>query len=85
MTYLVHYSAEGEHVGPAYMHYYDFRALFGADTMTQSTTFERPAEEQRTVDDKINRLRARIKQAVFVDANVRALLLGILDLLGDEL
>jgi hypothetical protein len=39
---------------------------------------------QRTIKDKIARLRERLKQAP-IDANVRAILLGILDLLGDEL
>lgn len=43
-----------------------------------------PPTEQRTVDDKIARLRARLKQMP-MDANVRAILLGMLDLLGDEL
>lgn len=39
---------------------------------------------QRTIDAKIERLRQRLKDAP-IDANVRAILLGILDLLGDEL
>ena len=41
-------------------------------------------EQQRTIDAKIARLRERLKTAP-IDANVRAILLGILDLLGDEL
>jgi hypothetical protein len=47
---------------------------------------QRLAQEQqwRTIQDKINRLRRRLKTAP-IDANVRAILLGILDLLGDEL
>lgn len=39
---------------------------------------------QRAVDIKIARLRQRLKDAS-IDGNVRAILLGILDLLGDEL
>ena len=42
-----------------------------------------PAPE-RTIEAKIERLRSRLKQTP-IDANVKALLLGILDLLGDEL
>lgn len=45
------------------------------------------ADEQRhrrTIEDKIARLRQRLKDAP-IDVNVRAILLGILDLLGDEL
>ncbi len=41
-------------------------------------------ELERTIDAKIERLRTRLKTAP-IDANVKALLLGILDLLGDEL
>ena len=41
-------------------------------------------DEQRTIDAKIARLRQRLKNAP-IDANVRALLLGVLDLLTDEL
>ena len=41
-------------------------------------------DEQRTIEAKIARLRQRLKDAP-IDANVRSLLLGILDLLGDEL
>ena len=40
--------------------------------------------DERTTQDRIARLRQRLKDAP-VDANVRAILLGILDLLGDEL
>lgn len=40
--------------------------------------------EQRTVDDKIARLRARLKNAN-IDPTVKAILLGFLDLLDDEL
>jgi hypothetical protein len=39
---------------------------------------------ERTVDDRIARLRQRLKQTP-MDDKLRALLLGILDLLGDEL
>lgn len=42
------------------------------------------AERSRTIDAKIARLRQRLKDAP-LDANVRAILLGVLDLLGDEL
>jgi len=42
------------------------------------------ADAPRTIGDKIARLRQRLKDAP-IDANVRAILLGILDLLGDEL
>jgi hypothetical protein len=47
---------------------------------------QRFAQEQqwRTIQDKIARLRTRLK-TVPMDAYVRAILLGILDLLGDEL
>ena len=41
-------------------------------------------DEQRTIEAKIARLRHRLKNAP-IDANVRALLLGVLDLLTDEL
>ena len=41
-------------------------------------------DEQRTIEAKIARLRERLKNAP-IDANVRSLLLGILDLLADEL
>ena len=44
----------------------------------------RRCDEQRTIEAKIARLRQRLKDAP-IDANVRSLLLGILDLLGDEL
>ena len=40
--------------------------------------------EQRTIEAKIARLRQRLKDAM-IDPGVRALLLGILDLLADEL
>ncbi len=43
-----------------------------------------PTAAGRTIDAKIERLRTRLKTAP-IDANVKALLLGILDLLGDEL
>jgi hypothetical protein len=43
------------------------------------------SEEQRTIDAKIARLRQRLKDAQGIDNSVRAILLGILDLLGDEL
>lgn len=42
------------------------------------------AIRERSIDAKIERLRTRLKQMP-MDANVRAILLGILDLLGDEL
>ena len=42
------------------------------------------SSRERTIEDKIERLRQRLKDAP-IDANVRAILLGILDLLGDEL
>lgn len=51
-------------------------------------TFERPAEEQRTVDGKIARLRERVKRLAQDDPHaivVAGVVLGILDLLGDEL
>ena len=41
-------------------------------------------QRNRTIDAKIARLRMRLKDAP-MDANVRAILLGVLDLLGDEL
>jgi len=41
-------------------------------------------DEPRTIEAKIARLRQRLKNAP-IDANVRALLLGVLDLLTDEL
>ena len=41
-------------------------------------------EYQRAIEDRIARLRQRLKDAP-IDANVKAILLGILDLLGDEL
>jgi hypothetical protein len=41
-------------------------------------------EINRTIDAKIARLRARLKD-VPMDDKLRAILLGILDLLGDEL
>ncbi len=43
-----------------------------------------PPRDVRTIESKIDRLRTRLKAAP-IDANVKALLLGILDLLGDEL
>jgi hypothetical protein len=43
-----------------------------------------PLPRQRTIDDKITRLRRRL-QAALIDPNVRAILLGVLDLLDDEL
>ena len=42
------------------------------------------ATAQRTIDAKIERLRVRLKQTP-MDHALRAVLLGILDLLGDEL
>ena len=43
-------------------------------------------DKQRTADAKIARLRARIKDAGWkMEASVRVILLGILDLLDDEL
>lgn len=53
--------------------------------MNQPQNFERSAEDQRTVDDKIARLRNRVKQAAQLNPELRGLLLGILDLLDDEL
>lgn len=41
-------------------------------------------DEQRTIEAKIERLRQRLKNAP-IDYNLRSLLLGILDLLADEL
>ena len=46
---------------------------------------EARSEEQRTIDAKIDRLRQRVKQAPHIDGSTRGILLGILDLLGDEL
>jgi hypothetical protein len=45
---------------------------------------ERTLAHDRSIDAKIARLRQRLKDAP-LDVNVRAILLGILDLLGDEL
>lgn len=42
------------------------------------------SEVERSVAVKIERLRTRLKNAV-MDNSIRAILLGILDLLGDEL
>jgi hypothetical protein len=57
--------------------------------MGQPQEFERSPEQQRTVDAKIARLRERIKTLPMArDPNALALsaiLLGMLDLLGDEL
>lgn len=47
-------------------------------------TSQNPNNEQRTIDAKIARLRQRLKEA-HIDHNVRIILLGVLDLLGDEL
>lgn len=41
-------------------------------------------ERDRSIEAKIARLRARLKDAP-MDASVRMILLGLLDLLGDEL
>lgn len=41
-------------------------------------------DQDRTIAEKIERLRQRLKQLP-MDANVRAIFLGLLDLLGDEL
>ena len=43
-----------------------------------------PEDQDRSVEAKIARLRSRVR-ASSMDNNVRAMLLGILDLLGDEL
>ena len=44
------------------------------------------ATAQRTTDAKIERLRMRLKQTpIYADSALRAVLLGILDLLSDEL
>ena len=42
------------------------------------------ADRSRTIADKIARLRRRLREMP-IDPDVRAALLGILDLLGDEL
>jgi hypothetical protein len=42
------------------------------------------SQDVRAVIDRIERLRTRLKNAR-IDPNVRSILLGILDLLGDEL
>jgi hypothetical protein len=50
--------------------------------------FVRSESDQRTVDDKIARLRARLKNAKWYEgepARLANVVLGILDLLGDEL
>ena len=44
----------------------------------------RPEQTDRTIEGKIARLRQRLKDAP-LDANVRAILNGVLDLLADEL
>lgn len=41
-------------------------------------------ERDRSIESKIARLRARLKQLP-MDEGVRSVLLGLLDLLGDEL
>jgi hypothetical protein len=50
------------------------------DSLGQATRSSR----ERSIDDKITRLRRRL-QAALIDPNVRAILLGVLDLLDDEL
>lgn len=52
--------------------------------MTEKSWSDINSEQGRTISDKIERLRQRAKSA-FIDPNVRALILGLLDLLGDEL
>ena len=42
-------------------------------------------DEQRTIEAKIARLRERIKELQRIDPAVAGVLLGILDLLADEL
>ena len=42
-------------------------------------------DEQRTIEAKIARLRQRIKELQRIDSAVAGVLLGILDLLADEL
>lgn len=52
------------------------------------TFFVRPEDAQRTIDAKIERLRQRIKNAKWYEgeaARLANILLGVLDLLGDEL
>lgn len=44
--------------------------------------FFRRVEDQRSIEAKIERLRQRAKN---LPADVRAVILGVLDLLGDEL
>ena len=43
------------------------------------------AEHSRIIDARIARLRQRLRQMRTIDPDVRVILLGILDLLGDEL
>jgi protein involved in temperature-dependent protein secretion len=45
---------------------------------------DRSLNHERSIDAKIARLRQRLKDTP-IDANLRAILLGVLDLLGDEL
>jgi len=47
-------------------------------------TINQQKDDRRTIDAKIERLRRRLKDAP-LDANVRAILAGVLDLLDDEL
>lgn len=41
-------------------------------------------DRQRKINDRIERMRRRLRDAP-LDANVRAIMLGMLDLLADEL
>lgn len=44
-----------------------------------------PGQEPRSIEAKIERLRQRLRDAPNVDANMRAIFAGMLDLLADEL